>query len=333
MTIEVATYITDLQPVNPTSTDQVSQGDDHLRLIKQVLQNTFPNASKVNYFPGAGAGAAGTIAATSQNSLIYYDTTAGDIAVTLPTLATALAGWTVGLIKTSTDANGVMVSPPSGNILTQWGAVATVRVGAVCSSARFIWTGTSWICSKDGPLIGSTVNFDGPNLPAGYLTLNGSTFSGTTFAELAAALGGTTLRDKRGRTEFGVDTGQVNMSSAAAGWNGSTSLGSVHGGGGSAALVTGNLPALTPSGSVGVNLQFSGSGNVNWFLQTAAGGASMGSSGSVAYGGTARGGSITDPNSCVIISGSFSGNAMGGTSAPFSIVPPGIASQKIIRAC
>lgn len=45
MSIELATYIDDLQPQWPASTDAVSAGDDHIRLIKAVLQNTFPNIS------------------------------------------------------------------------------------------------------------------------------------------------------------------------------------------------------------------------------------------------------------------------------------------------
>lgn len=43
MGLETATYIDDLNTGNPAAGDNVSQGDDHLRLIKQVLQNTFPN--------------------------------------------------------------------------------------------------------------------------------------------------------------------------------------------------------------------------------------------------------------------------------------------------
>lgn len=44
MPLETASYIPDLNQSNPDSaTDYVSQGDDHLRLIKSVLKNTFPN--------------------------------------------------------------------------------------------------------------------------------------------------------------------------------------------------------------------------------------------------------------------------------------------------
>jgi microcystin-dependent protein len=43
MALETASYIAQLVPANPLSTDSVSQSDDHLRLIKASLKNTFPN--------------------------------------------------------------------------------------------------------------------------------------------------------------------------------------------------------------------------------------------------------------------------------------------------
>lgn len=45
MPIEAATYISDLNPSFPTAGDPAGQGDDHLRLLKAVLQNTFPGLS------------------------------------------------------------------------------------------------------------------------------------------------------------------------------------------------------------------------------------------------------------------------------------------------
>ena len=41
MGLETATYISQLTTTNPTASDPVSQGDDHLRLIKSVLQSQF----------------------------------------------------------------------------------------------------------------------------------------------------------------------------------------------------------------------------------------------------------------------------------------------------
>ena len=43
MALESATYISDLVSSNPSAGDPVSQADDHVRTIKQVLKNTFPN--------------------------------------------------------------------------------------------------------------------------------------------------------------------------------------------------------------------------------------------------------------------------------------------------
>lgn len=45
MALESATYVSGLVTTNPSGSDSISQGDDHLRLIKTVLKNTFPNVS------------------------------------------------------------------------------------------------------------------------------------------------------------------------------------------------------------------------------------------------------------------------------------------------
>ncbi|MEW6435737.1 MAG: hypothetical protein AB1508_01040 [Pseudomonadota bacterium] len=43
MPLETATYISQLQPANPPESDPAEQGADHLRLIKAVVQQSFPN--------------------------------------------------------------------------------------------------------------------------------------------------------------------------------------------------------------------------------------------------------------------------------------------------
>ena len=43
MAIETASYISDLNSSNPPGSDPVGQADDHIRLLKSVLQTTFPN--------------------------------------------------------------------------------------------------------------------------------------------------------------------------------------------------------------------------------------------------------------------------------------------------
>ncbi len=43
MPVESASYISQLNTSNPTASDNISEGDDHLRLIKSVLQTQFPS--------------------------------------------------------------------------------------------------------------------------------------------------------------------------------------------------------------------------------------------------------------------------------------------------
>lgn len=43
MALEVATYINQLNTANPVGSDPLAQADDHLRLLKTTLKNTFPN--------------------------------------------------------------------------------------------------------------------------------------------------------------------------------------------------------------------------------------------------------------------------------------------------
>ena len=38
MTVESASYVADLVSTNPTSTDFIYEGDDHLRLIKAAMK-------------------------------------------------------------------------------------------------------------------------------------------------------------------------------------------------------------------------------------------------------------------------------------------------------
>tara|TARA_R110002020_G_scaffold286190_1_gene501789 strand:- start:276 stop:1145 length:870 start_codon:yes stop_codon:yes gene_type:complete len=45
MTVETATYISQLSATLPLATDPISQGDDHIRLIKEVLQAQFSGLS------------------------------------------------------------------------------------------------------------------------------------------------------------------------------------------------------------------------------------------------------------------------------------------------
>jgi len=55
MGLESATYISQLVATNPLATDPISQGDDHLRLIKSVLQAQFSGLSGTTAVTSSGA--------------------------------------------------------------------------------------------------------------------------------------------------------------------------------------------------------------------------------------------------------------------------------------
>lgn len=45
MALETGTFISDLVPTNPVGSDPLAFADDHLRLLKGTIKNTFPNIS------------------------------------------------------------------------------------------------------------------------------------------------------------------------------------------------------------------------------------------------------------------------------------------------
>src|SRR5258708_39770423 len=110
MGLETGTFISDLVPANPPTTDVVAQGDDHFRLIKQILQNNFPNASKAFYFPTTSAKTADfSVLTTEMNRTFMVSTGGGVVTATLPTLAAGDAGWTCKFIKTNTGVNALFI--------------------------------------------------------------------------------------------------------------------------------------------------------------------------------------------------------------------------------
>ena len=87
MALETATYISQLTATNPTASDPVSQGDDHLRLIKSVLQAQFTTlgaaavtttAAELNLLDGKTAvGDASGPGSSTDNAVARFDGTGG----------------------------------------------------------------------------------------------------------------------------------------------------------------------------------------------------------------------------------------------------------------
>lgn len=99
MGLETATYISGLNASNPVhATDQVSQGDDHIRLVKSTLLATFPNITgamtashlELNYLDGlTGVTGSGNLVASASPTLTGTLTAAAIEATTYDGIAAA----------------------------------------------------------------------------------------------------------------------------------------------------------------------------------------------------------------------------------------------------
>jgi len=99
MGLESATYISQFVDTNPTATDPISQGDDHLRLIKSVLQSQFTTL-------GAAA----------------VTTTAGELNILDGVTATNTELNYLDITTLGTSENSKVVTQSAGGVITVGGA-------------------------------------------------------------------------------------------------------------------------------------------------------------------------------------------------------------------
>ena len=119
MGLETGTYLDALVPTNPASTDGLAQADDHIRLIKSTLANSFP-----------GITGAVTATHTELNALDGITSSAAELNVL------------DGITATTAELN--FTDGVTSNIQTQLDAVtATAAAGVVPSGIISLWSGAS----------------------------------------------------------------------------------------------------------------------------------------------------------------------------------------------
>ena len=91
MAVESATWVTQLVSTNPVVGDPVGEGDDHLRMLKTVLKNSFPSTSTTAIVPDV-SGESGKYLTTDGTDTSWGTVTAGDPAGTAIAMAIALGG-------------------------------------------------------------------------------------------------------------------------------------------------------------------------------------------------------------------------------------------------
>jgi hypothetical protein len=72
MALETGTVIADLTATNPTASDPKSQGDDHLRLLKTVLRQSYAGFTGAVLVTGTDGGAADAYTLTPTTALLAY---------------------------------------------------------------------------------------------------------------------------------------------------------------------------------------------------------------------------------------------------------------------
>ena len=121
MSVETATYISDLNPSFPTATDGMKEGDDHIRLIKSTIQATF-------------SGIDGEVTAT-QEKLNNGAVPTGTIVLWYSTSASIPTGWTPcdGVAVAKMDGSG-NITPPDLRDKFVVGAGSTYTQGSTGGS-------------------------------------------------------------------------------------------------------------------------------------------------------------------------------------------------------
>lgn len=116
MPLETGTRVTDLVVTNPPATDLVSQGDDHIRLLKTVIKNDVLNALGAQAIQNITV-ATGAITPAALSSAIINLTGEGSLADNLDTItATNKFSGNFIMLKGADAANAVTVKHNTGNI-------------------------------------------------------------------------------------------------------------------------------------------------------------------------------------------------------------------------
>ncbi len=207
MSLESGTFVEDLVASNPPSNDTKSQGDDHIRLIKTTLRNTFKRATRFFTIPASVSKTANYSATSADDNLtVQFDTTSGALTLTLPLLAVGDAGFRMNLVKASADVNPVFVQTSGGQPINGQSG-GKIRRSTVIAATAIYWTGAQWIATRPhGHLIGEIIDYYGAGnlLPAGFLWCDGSAVNSTNYPELFGVIG-PTIPDFRGRVCIGRD--------------------------------------------------------------------------------------------------------------------------------
>ena len=161
MALESATYIDGLVASNPVSTDPLSSADDHMRLIKATLKNTFPNITgaitadkdEINTLDGYTGTTADFNYLVTLNATGVTDTEYSYLSGATSNLQAQISGISTSLVNDPTPTLGANLDT-DGNAITfgSWAIsidASNQLVFAYGGDTKFIMTSTGTFQAED----------------------------------------------------------------------------------------------------------------------------------------------------------------------------------------
>ena len=193
MPLETSTFITGLDNTWPLSSDPVSSGDDHLRLIKSVLQATFPNANAAMTATPGEMNYVGGVTSSIQDQFDAITSATGSIpsgTVMLFYQAIAPVGWTA-VAGITDSALRVVPSASSGGASSGSAGFATAFDGHVHATSGHALTVAEMPNHKHNITVHSGVDNDAtPQFVSGRQTSGGGSTSNTLTTAISTEGGG-----------------------------------------------------------------------------------------------------------------------------------------------
>jgi hypothetical protein len=252
MALESGTFVEDLIVTNPPGSDTKSQGDDHIRLIKTTLRNTFKRATRFFTIPGVVSKTANyTVLLADDNMTIACDTTTAAFTLTLPVLAVGDAGWSIRILKNDASNNTVFLSPQGGQTINGF---TRVRRTTPTALTLVYWNGAQFVATRPtGHLIGEVIDYYGAGavLPQGFLWCDGQAFDTVAYTELNVIIGGI-VPDFRGRVTVGRDNMGVGAANRVTVGNSGINGTSLFAAGGTETIASATLSVSSPGGSTAI---------------------------------------------------------------------------------
>lgn len=199
MALESTTYIDGLNPANPSSTDSVSQADDHLRLLKSTIKSTFPNVSGAvtkthtqlnNSVDKAGDTMTGPLTLSGAPSADLHATTKLYVDTAVGAATGGLGGGTVTSVGVSGGSTGFAFSgspvTSSGTMTMSVSNAATVRSALSVPSTTGSGASGTWGISISGNAATATsATTANTATTAGSVSSISSSVAGSAIAELS----------------------------------------------------------------------------------------------------------------------------------------------------